>query len=104
MASHRRLVLTLKALAGATFRHRQRAGRAGVWLLLALSCADRSALAQSVAYRYQKTFGGSNFEYGYAMQVTRDRGYIIGGVTFSYGPPGSVAHWYVAKFSESGQN
>lgn len=36
---------------------------------------------------WTQTFGGSSLDYGYAVDVTRDSGYILAGHSFSFGPP-----------------
>src|SRR5512136_2536689 len=45
--------------------------------------AITGAIAQQITF--QKAIGGSKLEYCYAMQIARDSGYILGGVSLSYG-------------------
>ena len=52
-------------------------------VIAALSLAITGAIAQPVMF--QKAIGGSKLEYCYAMLVARDSGYILGGVSLSYG-------------------
>jgi len=40
---------------------------------------------QNGSQLWTKTFGRSNYDYGYSVQQTSDGGYIVAGVTFSYG-------------------
>ena len=45
---------------------------------------------------FQKSVGGSMFEYGYAMQKTADGGYVVGASTSSFGANG--VDFYVIKY------
>jgi hypothetical protein len=54
-----------------------------------LVCADASGNPYC-----DKTFGGSNSEYGASIQQTSDGGFIIAGTTYSYGA-GSADFWLV---------
>ena len=49
---------------------------------------------------FQKSVGGSQFEYGYAMQKTSDGGYVVGASTGSFGASG--IDFYVIKYDANG--
>ena len=49
---------------------------------------------------FQKSVGGSQFEYGYAMQKTSDGGYVVGATTGSFGV--SNYAFYVIKYDANG--
>ena len=61
------------------------AGDADVWLL------RTDAVGETL---WTKTYGGSDFDYGYEVQRTFDNGYIIGGQTYSFGA-GSGDIWLI---------
>jgi len=52
---------------------------------LALLLFTPNSTAGNTATQWQKTFGGSNYEWGFSVQQTSDGGYVIGDTTFSYG-------------------
>jgi len=49
---------------------------------------------------WQKTFGGSSFDYAYSIQQTTDGGYIVAGWTESFGSAGCNA--YILKLNPDG--
>lgn len=50
--------------------------------------------------QWNNTFGEANYDYGYSTQRTLDNGYVIAGLTQTYGPSGNKG-WLV-KFDENG--
>jgi uncharacterized delta-60 repeat protein len=69
------------------------AGNSDIWLL---------KLDADGATNWQKTFGGSNNDYGQSVQQTSDGGYIVAGYTYSYGA-GSADIW-VLKLDANGNS
>jgi len=51
---------------------------------------------------WSKTFGGSEDDYGYSVEETSDGGFIITGLTYSYGNGGENADVYLVKTDMNG--
>ncbi|MFZ5516935.1 MAG: LamG-like jellyroll fold domain-containing protein [Candidatus Zhuqueibacterota bacterium] len=51
--------------------------------------------------QWEKTFGGSSWEYAYSVVQTRDRGFVIAGYTASFGAGSKDV--FVIKLSETGE-
>jgi len=68
------------------------AGSWDAWLIK----TDSSGIKQ-----WDRTFGGSSYDYAYSVQQTSDGGYIIGGYTNSYGAGGDDA-WLLRLAPEDG--
>ncbi|HOQ40080.1 MAG TPA: Ig-like domain-containing protein [Fervidobacterium sp.] len=49
---------------------------------------------------WEKTFGGTESDYAYSVQQTKDGGYIVGGYTYSFGAGGADA--YILKLNSDG--
>lgn len=50
--------------------------------------------------QWQKTYGGSNWDFGYCVKQLSDSGYIISGVTYSYG--GGNGNLYMIRTDKKG--
>lgn len=64
-----------------------------VFILFLLNA--HSVFPQSPDTLWTKTFGGSNIDVGYAVQETRDGGYIISGYTRSFGTASGRNVWLI---------
>jgi hypothetical protein len=75
-------------------------------LFLALLLHQFSLLAQAPAIQWQKSLGGSDYEYGYEIKQTADGGYIMVGTTVSTDGDVSFHHGstdaWVVKLDASG--
>jgi len=78
------------ALAGGTDSYG--AGSSDFWLVKTDSSGEK---------QWDKTFGGTRWDYAYSVQQTSDGGYILAGHTYSYGA-GSSDFWLV-KTDSSGE-
>jgi hypothetical protein len=67
------------------------AGSADIWVL---------KLNKNGAIEWQKTFGGPQFDTGWSIQQTTDEGFIVAGLTYSFGA-GSADIW-VLKLNKNG--
>ncbi len=72
-------------------------GNPKIWLVMLLFISSGRA---SGLERWQKTFGGSGWDFGYSVQQSTDGGYIIAGVTNSFGAAGFDV--YLVKTDSSG--
>ena len=52
---------------------------------------------------WQKTYGGSDYDYAYSIQQTTDGGYIVAGSTDSFGAGGYDYDFWVLKLDSSGE-
>lgn len=63
--------------------------------LIIVTMIAKPAFPQSPDTLWTKTFGGSNIDVGYAVQETRDGGYIIAGYTRSFGTVSGRNVWLI---------
>jgi len=57
-------------------------------------------LSSTASIEWQKTYGGSGNDYGYSIQQTTDGGYIVAGVTYTYGA--GAGDFWILKLNSSG--
>src|SRR4051812_30986258 len=63
--------------------------------LLILTC--NCSIAQ---FTFQKTYGGTGFDIGLAVEQTFDKGFVVGGYTYSYGA--GQQDYYLLKTDSTG--
>ncbi len=69
-----------------------------ILLILLSGCTPKDTTPPSVTW--QKTYGGSDYDYAYSIQKTTDGGYIVAGETYSSGA--GLSDVYVLKLDATG--
>ena len=69
-------------------------------LLVIVACCAINALAQQLNWIQSHAFGGEREDFGYSIEPTADGGFIVAGITASYGS-GERDIWLL-KFNTNG--
>jgi hypothetical protein len=79
-------------------------GESEVWQFTAKAADSivpyKAVIKKKALAQFEKAYGGSGYDHTYAMQVTRDSGYILAGYTTSFGAGGDDA--YLIKTDRNG--